>query len=285
MEEKMLSLSRKGGLLALMALLSIGTTNSYLMAGECCDYSDCCNRVYIGAFGGGLSTNSTSMYQIGTAFFTEASGGPLAVYAHGNTKSTSAGFGGIQLGYEWTNCPLSPQCSNWSITPALELEAYWYKHTKKGHLFNETDRLPEHDFVDSFEMKTGVYLVNAVFSLNNCCLGSFTPYAGGGVGASRISIRNASSIQVDPAEEGINHFNSLRHDTSWAFTAQAKVGLRYNFCKSFHIFGEYRYTYVDSSNYIFGSTVYSDHVPTTPWNVKVDKIQYNAFVFGIQYDL
>jgi len=267
-----------------MGLLSLNAMNSNLMAIECCD-SFQCNRTYIGGFGGGLYSNSTKMSQMGTAFFSEINGGPLAIYAEGHTKNTSSGFGGIQIGYEWSQCPLHIGCSNWSIAPAVELEAYWYCHNKKGHLINPTERLPEHDFLDSFHMSSGVYLANAVFSLNNPCLGAFSPYVGGGVGATRISINKADSLQTSPEEPGINHFNSKRNDSSWAFAAQAKVGLRYNICKSFHIFGEYRYLYVDSSNYILGSTVYPTHAPTSPWNVKIQNINYNAFVVGVQYDL
>jgi opacity protein-like surface antigen len=121
--------------------------------------------------------------------------------------------------------------------------------------------------------------------LKSPCLYGFTPYVGGGIGAARVSLKNAKSFQISPEELGINHFNSKRHDSSWAFAAQAKAGIRYDFCESFHIFGEYRYLYLDSSNYILGSTVYPTHVPTSPWNVKVSNVHYNAFAIGIQYDL
>lgn len=282
----MFRLLSKNRLLALLALLSINTMNSSLMAEECCDPCEC-NRFYIGGFGGGLYSNSTKMSQMGTAYFTEAEGGPLAVDARGHTKKTSTGFGGVQIGYEWLTCPLNFGCSNWSLAPTVEIEAFWYRHNKKGHLINstDTDRLPEHDFVDTFHMHSGVYLANAILSLNNSCWRAFSPYIGGGIGASRINISDASSKQVDPPERGINHFNSKRNDSSWAFAAQAKAGLRYNFCQSFHIFVEYRYLFVDFSNYILGSTVYPTHAHTSPWNVKVKNIQYNAFAVGLQWDL
>lgn len=287
MEKKMFSFIKKGCLLGALLL----SMNASLAAWDCCDTftSDpCCepsNRMYIGGFGGGLFSNSTTVTQMGTAFFTEAEGGPLAVYARGKTKSTESGFGGVQVGYEMAPRSSFGACSDWSLAPAAEIEAFWYSHTKTGHLINPTDRLPEHDFLDSFHMKSGVYLANFVLSLTNSNFASFTPYVGGGVGATRISISRASSLQTSPPEEGINHFNSKRDDSTWAFAAQAKVGLRYNICNSFHIFGEYRYLFVDSSNYIFGSTVYPTHAPTSPWNVKVQNINYNAFVFGLQYDL
>jgi opacity protein-like surface antigen len=124
-----------------------------------------------------------------------------------------------------------------------------------------------------------------VLSINNNCLCGFFPYVGGGIGAVRISLHNADSFQVLPVEAGINHFNSDRNDSSWTFAAQAKVGLRYKLCRLFHIFGEYRYLYVDTSHFIFGATNYLTHVPTSPWNVKMNNFHYNAFAFGIQFDL
>jgi opacity protein-like surface antigen len=279
----------KSRLFSLLALLSINTMTS-LSAWECCEAPECCdvaecNRFYIGAFGGELFSEKSRVSQMGTAFFEEEVGGPLAVFGKGRLKKTETGFGGAQIGYEWKKCPLNIPCTDWSITPAVELEGFWYGHKKKGHLTNNTDRLPEHDFHDSFRMDLGIYVANAILSFNSPCLKGFVPYVGGGVGAANIYIKNAKSKQVDPPEPGINHFNSRRNDSSWAFAAQAKVGLRYNICKSFHIFGEYRYLFVDFSNYIFGSTVYPTHAPTSPWNVKIKNINYNAFVFGIQYDL
>lgn len=269
--------------LVTFSLVSLFSSTLFsLSASECCGCPEP-GRLYIGAFGGGLYSDSTRIDQLGTAFFTEAEGGPLAVIAEGHSKKNSSGFGGVQLGYEWS--PRSFGCSNWSLSPALEAEAFWHRHTSKGHLINPTARLPEHDFYDTFHVNAGVYLVNAVVSLNHDCLGSFAPYVGAGVGGTRLSLKNASSLQVSPPEEGINHFNSRRSDSSWAFVAQLKAGLRYKICDSFHLFGEYRYLWVDSSNYIFGSTNYETHAPTTPWNVKVHNTHYNAFVVGLQYDL
>ncbi|MDP1835751.1 MAG: hypothetical protein Q8K75_07465 [Chlamydiales bacterium] len=276
----MFNLFSKNRLSALVALLSLSTANSSLMAWEY-DY----NRTYVGVYGGGIYSNSSKMNQMGTAFFTEAQGGPLAVNARGDTSSTSSGFGGLQMGYEWSQYPMYIGYSDWSIAPSLEVEGYWYSLKKEGHLFNETDRLEEHDFLDTFHMNAGVYLANAVFSLDNPSFGALSPYVGLGLGATRIYIRNATSTQVEPPEVGVNHFSAKTSDSSWAFAAQVKTGLRFQVCESLHVFGEYRYLFVDSSNYIFGSTVFPGHAATSPWNVKVKSIHYNAFAFGIQYDL
>ncbi len=272
--------------LQLLLGLLLNTTAVYLIADEdknnCNKDSHSCNRFYIGAFGGELFSNASRISQMGTALFLEVEGGPLAVEALGYTKKTNAGFGGAQLGYEWSKC--INKCSRWALAPGAEIEGYWFSRHLKGHLINstDTDRLPEHDFADSFHMNAGVYLANFILSLNNTW--KLSPYIGAGVGATRLSLHDAKSLQVAPAEPGINHFNSRTHDSSWAFAAQIKAGLRYKINR-FHIFGEYRYLFVDYSNYIFGSTVYPTHAHTTPWNVRFQNMQYNAFAFGIQFDL
>lgn len=280
----MFKLLSKKHISMVLALLSLSTMKFSLMAEECC-YPSPCNRFYIGAFGGGNYSNATRIRQTGTAFFTEAQGGPLAVDARGHARKTSSGFGGAQIGYEWLQCPFNLGLSNWNITPAAEIEAYFYSHTKKGHFINPTNRLPEHDFTNTFPMDVGAYFVNGVFTLRNGCLGKIAPYLGGGIGVANMFIRKAKSLQVSPLEPGINHFNSGRSDSAWAFAAQAKAGLQYTICERFHIFAEYRFLFVDSSNYIFGSTNYPTHAPTSTWNVKVNNMWYNAFALGIQFDL
>lgn len=265
-------------------LVSLSTMSPSLIADDCCCPSQCNNnRFYIGAFGGELFSESTKFAQTGTAFFTEAVGGPLAVDARGHSKKHSSGYGGVQIGYEWRNS----DCCTWSLDPAIEIEAFFYRHKHRAHLINETDpnRLPEHDFLDTFHSNTGVYLVNGVLSLNACCLGDFSPYIGGGVGAANIRIKKADSLQVEPVEAGINHFNSDRKDTTWAFAAQLKAGLRYNFCERFHIFAEYRFLYVDNSWFQFGSTVYPTHAPTSTWDVEMKSTCNHAYAIGIQFDI
>jgi len=279
----MFKLFKKSYLTAIPAILSLSTMIPSLSASECCDAPEC-NRIYIGAFGGGIYSNSSNAYQMGTAFFTEAEGGPLAVLGRGSLNKTSAGFGGVQLGYELSQCPISVGCSDWTIVPALELEAYWFSHSKNGEFINTTDRLPEHDFLNSFQTNTGVYLANIVLALDTSCCGSFTPYIGGGIGVARVSVKNATSTQIAPPEEGVNHFNSKRNDSCRTLAAQAKAGLRYKICESFHVFGEYRYLLVDATDFVFGSTVYATHAPTSPWLVNVKHVQNNSFVFGVQYD-
>lgn len=287
----MFNLFNKGRLAALFALLSLSAMNSSLMAWDWCDQPCCeqtccdepsCNRLYIGAFGGVIYSNKNKVNQYGTAYFPEDILGPLSIIAEGHLKKTSSGFGGAQVGYEWSR----PSCSCWSFAAAGELEAFYFRHKKKGHLINKTVvGLPEHEFSDSFHLNSTVVLANAVLSVNSDCLCGISPYVGGGLGAARVSLHKANSLQVVPVEAGVNHFNSNRNDSNWAFAAQAKAGLRYNFCQMFHIFAEYRYIYVDAAHYVLGATNYPTHVPTSPWNVRVRNVHYNAFAVGLQFDL
>lgn len=278
----MITLFNKKLLSALLVIASLGTMNFALEAEDYCCPSECNNnRLYIGGFGGQLFSTSTKFVQTGTAFFTEAEGGPLAILARGHSRRNSSGFGGAQIGYEWRKC----ECSDWSFSPGAEVEAFFYSHKHKAHLLNPSVRLPEHDFSNRFPTDVGVYLFNGVLSLNHSCLGSFTPYVGGGIGAANICIRKARSLQVSPPEVGVNHFDSDRTDVTWTFAAQAKAGVRYNFCERFHIFAEYRYLFVDSSRFLFGSTISPGHVPTTTWNVDMKNLSYNSYAIGIQFDL
>lgn len=153
---------------------------------ECCCEPAPCNRLYIGAFGGGLYSNSSRVSQYGTAFFPELTSiGPLSIIGEGHLNKSSTGFGGVQLGYEWSK----PLCSGWSLAPAAELEAFFFKHKKKGHLINQTvNGLDEHDFLDSFHMNSKVILANIVLSIQNDCFCGFSPYVGGGIGATRLSL-------------------------------------------------------------------------------------------------
>ncbi len=253
-----------------------------LAAWDCCEEPSN-SRMYVGAFGGQLYSDANKMYQYGTAFFLEALGGPLPIIADGKLNKVSPGFGGFQVGYEYSKPNL---CSSWSLATAGELEVFFFNQKRNGNLINQTVvGLPEHNFADSFKVDSTVILTNVVLAMNTDSLFGLTPYVGGGIGATRLALKKADSLQTEPPEAGINHFNSRRSDSTWAFAAQAKAGLRYNFCKLFHVFAEYRYLYVDSSNYILGATNYPTHAPTSPWNVKVNNTHYNAFAIGFQFDL
>lgn len=239
--------------------------------------------IYVGIFGGGGALSSSDIRQFGTAFFTEADGGPLAVNAIGTSQSSSLGLIGGHIGFSWSN----KIGVYFPLTPAIELEGYYMGGAKiEGHdLSNDTTRLPEHDFLVSYPLKTGVFLANAILNADHLILGRFKPYVGVGIGSAVVSTSGATSIQLSPQEPGINHYNANPDDTTLAFAAQPKIGLHFDLNTQASIFAEYRFLFLSQTSYTFGSTVYPTHAPTSPWMVSIKPQYYNMGTLGIEFDL
>lgn len=241
-------------------------------------------KLYLGVFGGGGSSNDFSASQYGTSFLIEAAGGPLAVNAFGNLKNKAAPFFGAQIGYQSRDIFLK-YSSQLAYAPAAELE--WYtinKRTFSGNLINNNQRLPEHDFLVSYPMSKNMYLVNAIlnFKKQNFIV---NPYIGFGIGSAILRISDANSTQIDPTEVGVNHYNSNSSSTSSTFAGQIKLGLSYDMNKYVSFFAEYRWLYLASTDFTFGSTVYADHAETTSWQVKLGSQRYNLGNIGIRVNL
>ena len=243
------------------------------------------DALYMGVFGGGGGVSSSRMHQEGTAFIADINGGPLAVNAVGQSNGSSAWLVGGHVGYQWPARSLNHISPNWTFAPATELEGYYIGGaTIKGHdITNDTTRLLEHDFLVTYPLHTGVFLVNAVLKANHANAGKFHPYLGVGAGAAVLSITGATSTQNTPAEPGLNHYNSRTGDTHLAFAAQPKIGVSFDLNQNTNMFVEYRFLYL--SAFAFGSTVYPTHVPTSAWNVSIGSQYYNMGTIGIQYDL
>lgn len=231
--------------------------------------------IYFGGFGG-WGFVQPDVAQKGTAFISENSGGALGVNASGKSQTSDFGFGGLHVGYEWS----SKNERSWCFVPAAELEGYYFANTVTANIENPTTRLDLHKFKDSFPTRTGIFIADAILALKNKYI---IPYVGAGVGVGIISIHRADSLQTDPLEANINHFNSDRRSYDSSFAAQIKAGLRYSIFKYMRIFAEYRYLYISPAHFIFGSTVYPTHVTTTAWNVRVSDLQYNLFSLGIDF--
>lgn len=240
-------------------------------------------KIYLGVFGGAGSVTSTDINQFGTAFFTEAEGGPLAVNSFGRSKSNSMGMVGGHIGYAWSD----NMGVHLPVTPAVELEGYYIGGVDiDGHdISNDTTRLPEHDFHVTYPIKSGVFLINAVLNANNSVFGSFRPYVGVGIGTAVVSVSDASSIQTSPPEIGVNHYNASTSDTEVAFAAQPKVGLRFDLTPHTSVFAEYRFLYLSATHYTFGSTVTPTHAPTSPWLATIKSQHYNMGTIGIDFDI
>jgi hypothetical protein len=239
-------------------------------------------KFYIGAFGGGGSSNNFNSSQFGTDFFPEISGGPLSINAFGTLSSESASFFGAQLGYQAHEILLYPS-SQWTFGPAAELEGYSMSNSSfNGTLINNTTRLPEHDFVVSYPISRTVFLANAVISFNSPRF-IVHPSIGLGIGDAIVRISGASATQVNPPEVGINHYNTNTSDTNSTFAGQIKLGLSYDINKYVSLFADYRWLYIASTHFVFGSTVFPSHVETSSWQVKLDAQRYNLGNVGVRY--
>ena len=229
---------------------------------------------YVGVFGGGGSRSSSTVSQFGTVFFPEAVGGPMAIDATGRTSSGGVGFVGAHLGYEWSHGAY--------LQPALEIEGFYLAgNQQRATLANPTTRLEEHTFDNTFPTRTTVLLANMVVGFRTQ-YENFTPYIGGGIGAANVSIKGATSTQIEPAEAGINHFNASPDSSAWTFAAQAKAGARVALGHSgAYLFGEYRYLYIGDVNQSFGSTAYSTHAPTSPWTTRFGDTSHHLAAGGV----
>lgn len=242
-------------------------------------------KAYVGVFGGGGASNTLDITQYGTAFVLESGGGPLAVDAFGRSNSPSVGLVGGQVGYQWSPILLSGFNSSGSISPAVELEGFYLG---KGHfaspdLVNTSIRLTEHDFNVSYPMNTGVFVASSVLNFNPS-QSKWHPFVALGIGGAVVSISNATSIQVQPAES-VNHYNRNPNDTISAFAGQAKAGIKYELSEHLNLFAEYRGVYITDTTFVFGSTVYPDHAATSPWLVKLGSQYYNTGTVGIQFSI
>lgn len=239
-------------------------------------------KFYVGAFGGGGSSNHFNGSQLGTAFFLEASGGPLSVNAFGQLDHQNTSFFGAQLGYQAQEILLNS--SQWTLGPAVELEGYaMNKRSFDGTLINNTARLPEHDFIVSYPMNRTVFLANAILNFNNPRL-PVHPHIGFGIGNAIVRITDASATQANPPEAGVNHYNTDTSDTNSTFAGQIKLGLSYDISKCISIFAEYRWLYLANTHFVFGSTVYPTHVETSNWQVKLDAQKYNLGNVGVRFN-
>lgn len=238
-------------------------------------------NIYISAFGGGGASTKVDMAQYGTAYFTEAVGGPLAVDAFGHTNSRSVGIVGGHVGYLWTD--ISAPFTDWRMTPAFEAEGYYLSRSSfKGHeVSNNTVRLDEHDFYATYPTDAGVFMVNAVLNFNTSTW--FNPYLGAGIGGAVLSVSEARAIQVLPPEVGVNHFNANTSDKDSVFAGQIKVGANFAISQHASVFAEYRWLYLGPSSYTFGSTVYPGHAATSAWQVDMGHQNYNLGAAGIRY--
>ena len=262
--------------------------------------------IYLGAFGGAGRTDNQDVEQTGTAHKT---GFDLLVDVKGKVERDTSGLIGAHVGYEWAS-------TSSNIKPAIELELMYTEADQKSNLVNPNDErmanitltgsaltdaqvavadysAGNHRFFNQMNMKMALFMANGVFTYDTDSM--FKPYIGAGLGLAVVRMTGATSYQTnphgdpyevtsDPSHEIVNHFNSKTTANDFAFAGQIKLGVRAEINKHVSAFAEYRYLYVDSTDFTFGSTVYpGGHSPTDNWNVKNDSMGLHNGLVGIEY--
>jgi opacity protein-like surface antigen len=227
-------------------------------------------------FGGvGGSTNGT-IVQSGTAFLNP----PLNVQATGSADPHAAYLAGGGIGYEWEGFRLGNN-PKWALLPAVEFEGYYLGTRQSGLLNNPTPRIPEHLFDFNTSVNIGVLSSDLLLTLHTPY--HIHPYIGGGLGPAIISNNGATSIQLAPAEPGINHFNSSPNASAWSLAVTSRAGLRWDIGHSWYLFAEYKFLFINATDFTFGSTVYPTHPETTPWTVHYSGLFNHTAAVGIGF--
>ena len=145
-----------------------------------------------------------------------------------------------------------------------------------------TDRLDEHTFDNTFSIHNSVFLASMVLSFPTLHPG-MTPYIGGGIGGARVSVDGANSLQTNPMEAGINHFNSNPDSSVWTFAAQAKAGVRVALGRNAYAFGSIAIC-TSAPAIRFSGRPDPTHAPTTAWTVRFDDTSYHLATAGIGFN-
>ena len=254
--------------------------------------------LYLGLFAGGGGVEDSSVSQSAVAFKREGVAGEkhtydLHVNSQGTTQSDAAAFGGLHVGYEFSELPFG---QGWGVRPAVEFEGYYLSTSQTGYLSNGQveptvgnleHSLPvgSHAFAESFNLSMGVLLVNGVFNFKTPWSDSIFPYVGGGIGAGISARRGVVSKQLTPvAEPYINHFNADDNGSRSSFAAQGKAGIRAEIIGNLSVFAEYRFLHVTETNYTFGPTFYPlIHADTSDWNNHFGSVNVHSGVLGVDY--
>jgi opacity protein-like surface antigen len=235
--------------------------------GEACSNG---RGLYAGVFGGGGVFTADSIVQSATVLNTP----PLPVRAAGDGETHAGWLGGLDAGYEWEGWTFGHD-RRWAILPAAEFEGYYLGTEQTGLLSNSTPRI----FDYRAPMDIGVLSANLLLTLHTPY--AIHPYIGGGVGIGIVGNHGATDFQLVPPEPGLNHFNSNPDASSCSFAVTPRAGVRCDLGRSWYLFAEYKFLFVDSTNFTFGSTVYPGHPATTPWTVQYGDMSAHMAVLGV----
>ena len=251
---------------------------------------------YINPYAGGVYTGSVKTEQLGTAhkrgnYNAYSTDFDLNVDVDGKSETSTGYTFGLTYGTVWTkkdrvlntgieldifntrsahntilSNPLTEEISNVVGPNKDSVEMLVEEHYGAGH----------HRFSNTMTMSSWNAAGNVVFAITASPRVSFN--AAFGLGFSAITLKNAESLQIAPANAipgyettidngggAVNHFNTNTTASKNLMFGQLRFGTRIHASSKTAVSIDIRGTYRGPGEFTFGSTKYSDHAPTDNW--------------------
>jgi hypothetical protein len=133
-----------------------------------------------------------------------------------------------------------------------------------------------HRFANTMNMES--WNVAGNFTLTTQITQKSSIHAGFGFGFSNVLLNDAQCLQTSPAHSppgyettvdngggAVNHFNSQPNSSSMLIFGQARIGTKIEISNKIAFVADSRFFYRGEGDFIFGSTIYTDHAPTNHW--------------------
>jgi hypothetical protein len=273
-------------------------------------------QTYILPYGGIALPGVSNVQQTGTAhkrginneFDTDFD---LHVKVTGESKNTVGYTYGFTHGSVWTK-------SGRKLNPGYEIDIFHNSASHKSTLSNpNTEEVTilsgsnanavyalveehygagHHKFSNTMTMNSWNAATNLTLSYDFST--NFSVNGGLGIGFSAVKLREAQSFQSSPApavpgyettnDNGggiVNHFNSQPNASNSLMFSQLRLGTKIQLVNKVSLRFDARGMYSGESNFVFGSTKYSDHAPTDNWTYTIDQSLIYIITLGLSVDI
>lgn len=257
---------------------------------------------YINPYAGGVYTGVVTTEQNGVAhkrgnynaFNTDFD---LNVRVVGESETATGYTVGLTYGTIWTK-------KDRQLNTGIELDVFNTRSTHNSLLVNPADQIVsnvvgpnadsvtdfvkhhygagEHRFSNVMVMSSWNAAGNLVFAVTLSPRVTFNSAMG--LGFSAITLKDAESLQVSPADAipgfettidngggAVNHFNTNNTASKNLMFGQFRLGTRISVNPKLAVSIDLRGTYRGAGEFTFGSTKYSDHAPTDNWNYTIGR--------------
>lgn len=267
---------------------------------------------YINPYAGGIYTGAVNTEQNGVAhkrgnynaFNTDFD---LNVRVVGESETSTGYTVGLTYGTIWTK-------KDRVLNTGIELDVFNTRSSHQSLLINTSDETisnvvgpnadsvadfvkdhyaaGEHRFSNTMVMSSWNAAANLVFAVTLSPRVTFN--AGMGLGFSAITLKDAESLQISPANAipgfettidngggAVNHFNTRTTASKNLMFGQFRLGTRIAVNPKLAVSIDLRGTYRGDADFTFGSTKYTDHAPTDHWNYTIGRHANMMFTGGL----